>query len=428
MQEKQIVILGNSPAAFQCVETLRQEGFSGDIVMLVSDGEYPYCRVCLPDVLSKDIPLGKMFCASAEDFEKRHKIRLVTQKISRINFKRRRVTTEDKQVIPFDYCLLDEYGWLYPENSKGTNKSGAYLLNRMDHMKAALKELLFAETVIVQSDSFSGLRAVYALAQEKREVIWICPGKYLLSSVLDREISGRIQAELERKGIRVIFENTVTELLGDNTVKAVRLSSGKVIAGQMVFFEAGQPDFRIFKETDLQIDGKIVTRERHVTAYGYVFAVGGVSQATDTNLASYACYDDVLRRQGQSVALDILQKSSGQQTFVPYADFKWPDFQLTVLGRTQPGCFDTVYEKSHADSRSLQKLYIRKGGAVGAVLVNSETFRENILSFIHLRKALSEEELSSLGFHLQTSPVQPFTEGDAPETAFCGAGQPSESV
>lgn len=42
---KQIVVIGGGPAAAECVEVLRQEGYDGSLIMVCKENYLPYDRV-----------------------------------------------------------------------------------------------------------------------------------------------------------------------------------------------------------------------------------------------------------------------------------------------------------------------------------------------------------------------------------------------
>lgn len=53
--KKTVVIVGGGPAGAVCAETLRQEGFTGRIVMVCKEDVVPYDRVKVSKVLDFDI-------------------------------------------------------------------------------------------------------------------------------------------------------------------------------------------------------------------------------------------------------------------------------------------------------------------------------------------------------------------------------------
>lgn len=49
--KKNVLIIGGGPASVTCAETLRQEGFQGDITIVTKDKYIPYDRIKLSKVI-----------------------------------------------------------------------------------------------------------------------------------------------------------------------------------------------------------------------------------------------------------------------------------------------------------------------------------------------------------------------------------------
>ena len=427
---KDVVILGNSPAGYACLHTLRREGFQGRVVIIPGDGEFPYRRGALTGVLAKTVPLEKAYCAPEASYAPLN-VQVCPKKIGRVNFKRQRLTTEDKEVIPFDVCLVDEYLWLPPEDIKGTGRNGFLLLNRLDHVKTALKQLLYADTVLIQADSLNGVRTAGALSGWDKEVILISSADRVLASFVEPEISARISEELEKKGVRVLLENSITEILGDSDLKAARLKSGKILAAQLVFAEAESPDYRLFRDTELFSDGVFLpSGEDGATAYSNIFMAGRATGLISPGAASYGSYDDFLLEQGTAVAAQIFQKNIPLKPVVPQADVSLPGFQLTLLGHTaaRQERAAEVYLRSDEAAGSYQRFYIRDGVLEGAVLINADLSRYQALSFLSTRKFLSEEYLQNQGFQRLTPSGQGSEDASLDKDCSPECAQPCENV
>ncbi|MFA5260604.1 MAG: FAD-dependent oxidoreductase [Candidatus Omnitrophota bacterium] len=428
---KELIILGNSPAGFACLQILRREGFPGRVVIVPGDGEYPYRRGVLPDVLAKTVPVDQTYCGPVAGYEKLN-AQVCTKKIGRVSFKRQRLTTEDKEVIPFDCCLIDEYGWLPPEDIKGAGRNGFLLINRLDHIKAALKLLPQVDTVLVQADSLNGIRTAGALSVWNKEIILVCSQDRVLASFVEPEISVRIADTLEKKGIRVLLENSISEILGDSDAKAARLKSGKILAAQMICVESQLPDRRLFKDTELFSDGAFLpSGENGATVYPNIFITGRGEGLVSAQSASYNSCDDFLQEQGAAVAYQILQKDMPLKPVVSQAEINWPGFQLILLGQTslqQVGQVDDVYLRSDEATGSYQRFYIRDGVLAGAVLINADLSRYQALSLLSTKKTLSAEYLQNQGFQRQP-PVAQLTDKASLENAGCSeSARPYENA
>lgn len=53
--ETKVLIVGGGPAAATCAESLRQEGFTGSIIMICKENTVPYDRVKVSKVFDLDV-------------------------------------------------------------------------------------------------------------------------------------------------------------------------------------------------------------------------------------------------------------------------------------------------------------------------------------------------------------------------------------
>ena len=51
--KRKVLIIGGGPASVACAETLRQEGFQGDVTIVTKDKYIPYDRIKLSKVMFK---------------------------------------------------------------------------------------------------------------------------------------------------------------------------------------------------------------------------------------------------------------------------------------------------------------------------------------------------------------------------------------
>ncbi len=273
---KKIVILGNSLTAIKTLETLKSFGEDFEVVVISAENTFPYYRNLVASLAVKKIPQNKIFYRPSTEYES-EKIKFIfDKKVTRINFKRRRLTLDDKEQIDYDVLLLSDLLQEPFAPLKGANKSGLYQLKRLSDMTALLKLLPLVETVVVESDHLAGLECALAFCEAKKEVILVTSGKNILNGLLSLEDSLFLETLLAKTSLRIFAENKITEILGDTEAKAIRLQNGKVLGCQAILTDVDWPDLRLFKETELQCGQRVSVNQSYQTNFENVFAMDGV--------------------------------------------------------------------------------------------------------------------------------------------------------
>lgn len=290
---KRIVVLGNSIAGIKAIEEIRKQDPSVKITLLTLEERLPYYRHLLADLVSKDISNDQIFY-QPKDYYERLQVDVSEEKITRVNFKRNRITTEDKQHIDYDWLMITDTGTNKFPDIKGTNKTGVFSLRQLSDIDQFIGELPLTETAVVMGGGRPGFKMACAIRKREKEVLWIVPP--------------HASVPLEETDIRILKDNTITELLGDSEVKAVRLKSGKVMAAEAVVFGDTPIDLKLFKDTGLQFKARISVNEHFQTNFDNVFALNGICDSVQNqNLEGEDGYLSVLEEQGSAVAAYLAQ-------------------------------------------------------------------------------------------------------------------------
>lgn len=245
-----IVIIGNGVPAISAIETIRAEDKESPITLFCSEGVLPYDRALLAAHLAKQIKEHQLHPKQGSFF-KEHGVDIVlNEQLSRVSTKRKYVTAESKRQFPYDRLLVTDLGAVHGPDIKGHGKEGIFDCAHYKSIEALAKHIPFIDNAVVRVTNFLGLNTACALSMLGKEVSVVSPavGGGILPDIFDEETTMLIKQILEGKGLKVIAENAVEEILGDAEVKAVRLRSGKVIAAQAVIFDDLKADTRVFSD------------------------------------------------------------------------------------------------------------------------------------------------------------------------------------
>lgn len=368
---KNIVLIGNSIANRAAIEEIRKNDKDSTITLVSADAFYPYGRDRLLAHLGREIKEKQVF-DRPESFYKTHNVRVVTgQPVARFNFKRNQVVLENKEQLAYDILILADLAAPRLPDIKGNHKSGVYHASRLADVKAILDQALFAETIVVQVSSLAGFLTLCALSQHKKELVVSCGQSEILSNMLDAESSNILKQLLEFKGIRLMMENPIEEILGDSDVKAVRLKSGKVFSTEMVILDDIRLDTRIFKETGLDVS-KEEAKSLFQTSISNVYWVDSVYNAfTAAGTNDYNTFDEVLEVQGTRLGQEICGVESEASVISPATKFQLKDMTGFWFGQTQASPESREHSRFDSQNNIYKKMFSRDGILNGAVFFNA---------------------------------------------------------
>jgi len=388
---KQIIIIGGSLAGVRFAEDLRGVDQESSIKILLGDGNLPVVRSSLTAYLSGELTLEQIL-ARPRDFYAQKNIELIfDKKLSRVNFRRSQIGFEDKSKLDYDQLLLtDTLATKLPE-IKGIHRAGVFGWRTLADAAAVIKILPLAETVVVQSQTFLGLRLAAALRKKGKEVILATPENRILSTWADAQSSSVIKNVFQGSGVRVMEQNEIVEILGDTEVKAVRLKSGKVIAAQVVLWPDAPADMKIFKDTELPAQGKLAVNANFQTDISNVFAADDLIEGdSPCGKSSQDQYPAVLEEQGKTLAAGI----SGQGLIAEYplAGFSVSigDVSVRLLGDPAEKENTRVAVEYDEPNKKYKKIFVEREIVTGAVLVQADAEKEKFAELIRTRKNINE--------------------------------------
>lgn len=370
---KNIVFVGNSIANCKAIEEIRKRDKESIITLVSADAFYPYGRGRLLSYLAGEIKERQVYYHQ-DYFYKEHGVRVITgQPITRFNFKRNQVFLENKEHLSYDILVLADLALPRLPEIKGHYKTGVYQTVRLADVKTVLDQIQFTETVVVQVTSLAGFLTLCALSGHGKELVVSSTWPTILPDVLDQESSSILKQLLEYKGIRLMMENSIEEILGDGDVKAVRMKSGKVLSTEMVILDDLRVDTRFFKDTGLELlKEEENSSSQFRSSFPNVYWVDAVRNAFKVpGGRDYNISDEQLEGQGGALAQEILGLECDPFLYSSTTKFRLKDLTGFWFGETN--LFEAVREFSRfdADKNIYKKIFSNAGVLSGAVFFNA---------------------------------------------------------
>ncbi|HEU5042811.1 MAG TPA: FAD-dependent oxidoreductase [Nocardioidaceae bacterium] len=338
------VIVGGGLAAAKAVETLRERGFEGHLVLYGEEHHLPYERPPLSKgyLLGND-PLDSAFVHPPEWFDANGvDLRLGTA-VTELDLRGHTVRAGDESV---DYDRLLVATGARPRHLAMADDSGApvaYLRTIEDsqRLRAAFTE---GARIVIVGGGWIGLEAAAAARNAGSEVTVLETLELPLLRVLGPEVA-RIFADLHRShgvDLRTSIGLAGIEKQGDRAV--VRLEDGTSLDADLVVVGVGvTPNVELAERAGLKTDNGVLVDEHLRSSDPEVFAAGDVANATHPVLGRPVRVEhwDNAIEQGRAAARSMLGEDVSYDR-MPYFFTDQYDLGMEYVGHVGPDGYDEV--------------------------------------------------------------------------------------
>ena len=284
--EPRYVIIGASLAGGKAAETLREEGFSGEVVLVGTEPERPYER----PPLSKGLLLGKEeksgIYVHDEGWYGEHDVdlRLGTTAIA-LDRASHQVELSGGQFLRYDKLLIATGSSPRRLNAAGSDLDGLLYLRTVadsERLAETLRAIGQAgDRVVIVGAGWIGLETAAAAREYGCEVIVVEPEEVPLKRALGAELGGMFGDLHCRHGVEFRFGTGVTEFRGaGGKLAAVVTSDGSQLPAAAAIIGIGVvPNVSLAKDAGLDATDGIVVDEALRTSDPDIYAAGDVANA-----------------------------------------------------------------------------------------------------------------------------------------------------
>lgn len=382
-----VVIVGGGVGGAQAAIALRDQGYTGTILIVCGEPELPYDRTAL----SKGYLLGqvsfKRMLLRTNDFWASKNIQfLYSTRAVEVDADAHELRLDNGQTLFFGKLIWAAGGSPRRLQCLGHDLAGIhYMRNRAD-IDALIADLSMATRVAIIGGGYVGLEAAAALKQLGKDVVLLESQDLLLSRVSGTLISTFFTEEHIRRGVHIKTCAQVVALLGrQGRVSQVQLASGEILEADAVVVGIGiTPNVGPLISAGAEGSNGVMVDERCRTTLPEIYAIGDCALHANRYAGEIPIRLECIQNatdQASVAAKDIVGKPASNCT-IPWFWSSQYDLKLQTIGIVAG--HDKFFTRTCAEGNLLAVIYLRDQTVVAVDCLNSTK------SFVEGRKLIGK--------------------------------------
>ncbi|HKE43291.1 MAG TPA: FAD-dependent oxidoreductase [Steroidobacteraceae bacterium] len=380
-----ILIVGASHAGVHGAEALRKEGFTGRIVLVGAEPHLPYQRPPLSKkLLAGELPFERSLLKAASYYEQaRIELKLGTR-VTAIACDQHQATLSTGETLSYDRVLLCTGSRGRPLNVPGLKLQGVVELRTYDDVIQLRGRFRPGARLVVVGAGYIGLEVAATCLQLGYDVTVLEMTERAMSRVVAPIVSTFYANEHTARGVKLHFNTTVTEFVGDTEVHEVVCADGRRFRADVVVVGIGiLPVTDLASAAGIACDNGILVDEHCRTSAPDVFAAGDCTNHPSPRYGRRVRLESVDNafEQARSAAANMVGKPVVHDK-VPWFWSDQYDLKLLIVGLSQG--YDSFVMRGDPAARSFCLCYLRAGELIAVDALN------NAKDYMAARKLIAE--------------------------------------
>ncbi|MGC8977406.1 MAG: FAD-dependent oxidoreductase [Candidatus Ratteibacteria bacterium] len=216
----------------------------------------------------------------------KNNIEVIVDEAIKINRKKKSVETKKGDEYFYEKLILATGSSPVIPNIPGIDKKGVYPIYKdMDYLKSCVEEIKNAKSVLIVGGGFIGVEIADEISKiEGLNVYLVEILPHLLALSFDQEFSLLVEEKLKNKGVKLLLNTKVVEILGKAKVEKVRFENGEELKVDNIILGIGAvPNTKLATDAGLDLGRSkgIWVDEYMRTSDSDIFAVGDCAGKRD---------------------------------------------------------------------------------------------------------------------------------------------------
>jgi 3-phenylpropionate/trans-cinnamate dioxygenase ferredoxin reductase subunit len=362
------VIVGGGLTGAKAAETLRDEGYTGEVVLVAAEESRPYER----PPLSKGYLQGKderekAFVHPADWYESNNVELLTGTGVTAIDPAAHTVTLSTSDTLTYEKLLLATGSVVRSLDVPGSDLDGVKYLRDLGHADDLRERMRAGGSVVVIGAGWIGLETAAAAKGYGAEVTVVELDTLPLRRVLGDEVAN-VFADLHRaNGVTLRFGSSVASFTGtDGKLSSVVLKDGTELPATLAIVGVGiRPATELADAAGLSVDNGVVTDASLRTSDPDIYAAGDVASSENPLVGKRIRVEHWANAlNGGKAAAKAMLGQDVVYDRVPYFFSDQFDLGMEYSGYVEPGGYDRVVFRGATSVKDGFIAFWTKGGRV----------------------------------------------------------------
>ena len=275
--DRRFIVIGNGAAGITAAEELRKLDTGCCIEIISREKTGTYNRQILTKCMLRKIPDRNMILYGEEWYRQRDINVSLGREVVSIDPDRKQIMLDGGETRRYDRLIIASGAEPVRAEVPGRELDGIFCIHDLteaDRIRGYIETNEIKEAVVI-GGGIMGLETVGDLKQGGMDITIVESGPHLMMKQLDRVAGSLVAERLEKQGVRVMLESTVSGFEGSDRVEKIRLQDGSCIDAQLVIQCMGIRENSGLAEilTHSGLQG-ITVNERMETGISDVYACG----------------------------------------------------------------------------------------------------------------------------------------------------------
>ncbi|MGB5111280.1 MAG: FAD-dependent oxidoreductase [Mycobacterium sp.] len=371
MTLERALIVGASHAGAQFAASLRQEGWTGEVVLIGDESALPYQRPPLSKAyLAGKSTLDELVIRSAEFYTKQ-RIQLLDATVEAIDRSVGRLSLSTGDVLPYDKLALCTGARPRRLPIPGADLAGVFYLRTAADVEMIREATSPGRRAVIVGGGYIGLETAASLRALGLEVTVLEATERVLERVTAPEVSAFFDRIHREEGVNIRTGALVEALSGDGRVREVILAGGESIPADLVIVGIGvEPNTELAAAAGLVVDNGVVIDDQARTSDPDIVAAG------DCASHHMARYGRRIRLESVPSAVEQAKVAAatvcGKSKNIAALPWFWSDqydLKLQIAG-LNTGYDEVVLSGDPTRDRDFTCFYLRAGELIAADCIN----------------------------------------------------------
>ena len=361
---KPYVILGNGVAAAHCIEGIRSVDKETPITVVSAEKHAVYCRPLISYYLEGKTEPARMNYRP-EDFYRTNGCTVLYGKSAvKIDPEQKTVALDDGGALPYAaLCVATGSSPFVPPAEGLDTVAQKFTFLTLDDAIALKQAATENSRVLIVGAGLIGLKCAEGLRPLVKEITVCDLADRVLSSILDNECAARMQAQLEKQGVRFLLGDTAARYEKNTAF----MKSGKTVDFDLLVLAVGvRANAALFKDCGGKTERGILVNEHMETSLPDIYAAGDCTQGMDASVGQRRVLAILPNAalQGRCAGINMAGGDAVFSNAIPMNAIGF--FGLHALSAGSD-CGGEVYEET--DEGHLKRLYSKDNRLTGFMLI-----------------------------------------------------------